>query len=65
MNNKYTIKGIVLCPCGGQLISNTGKVYLNVKEHKLYCWNCEKSYDIDAVYSVREEGETIIFNENE
>lgn len=54
--------GAVLCPCGGQIISNSGKTMLNLKEKLLHCWNCETGYLANDVYFQRREGQTVTFD---
>lgn len=51
--------GIVLCCCGGQIISNSGKVIYNHNTNELECWNCHIKYNSDYVYSMRKENETV------
>jgi hypothetical protein len=60
MNNE--IKGVVLCICGDQIISNSGKVIYNYKTNKLKCWGCGIEFDSDFCYSQRKENEIIIIN---
>lgn len=57
---KMMMNGVVLCKCGGQLISNSGKIYCNWKKKILHCWNCKKEYDINFVYSKRKENKTVV-----
>lgn len=48
--------GVVLCECGGQIISNSGKIRFDFKmksPHYLRCWRCDEQYDCDYVYSKR------------
>lgn len=59
IETQLRINGSVICSCGGVVISNTGKVMLNYKEKKIYCWRCNKEYDWDYPYSVRKENETV------
>ncbi len=55
--------GIILCACGGQIISNSGKVYYDHKTNMLSCWGCGKTYNSDYAYSMRKENETISITE--
>lgn len=59
MSDSMSIQGVVLCSCGGQIISNTGKVLMNYGRRKLHCWDCDKVYDMDYAYSMRKENETV------
>lgn len=56
---KLRMNGSVVCSCGGNVISNTGKIMYNHKENKVYCWLCNKEYDCDYAYSMRKENETV------
>jgi len=59
MTSKMLIHGVVLCQCGGQVISNSGKVFINHKLRRVSCWKCHKTYNIDYAYSLRKENETV------
>lgn len=49
--------GRVDCPCGQQILSNSGKVMHNYLTKKMACWGCKREFDPDFVYSFRVEGE--------
>jgi len=57
--------GLVICSCGGTVISNTGKVMYNHKENKVYCWICNKEYNSDYAYSMRKENTTVQLDQKE
>lgn len=65
MRDKYLMHGTVLCDCGGQVVSNTGKVIMHVQSKKLQCAKCKKLWNMDFVYSMREEGEIVTLSEIE
>lgn len=54
------MNGVVECLCGGQIISNTGKVIIN-QDMRLKCWQCGKSYACNEVYYERKEGQRVVF----
>lgn len=59
IEDKLSIKGEVLCSCGGPVITNSGKVVMNYEERKLYCWWCNRPYDLKYAYSMRKENEIV------
>lgn len=60
MPKQMTIKGAVLCKCGSQIISNSGKVMMNGKG-QVQCWGCGKIYDGNEVYYERKENKCVTF----
>ncbi len=52
--------GVVFCTCGGQILSNSGKGYYNVKENVMHCWQCEFYYDVDAIHKERVDGQHVV-----
>ena len=52
--------GVVLCKCGGQIISNSGKVFLNVEKNTLKCWRCGRLVNASKAYRKRKENKTVI-----
>lgn len=65
MNSLFSIHGIVLCHCGGQLISNSGKVLATAVQNTLSCWQCYTQYGIDYAYRKREDNQTIQLSKND
>ncbi len=61
LSKKLLINGIVLCSCGGCLISNSGKVKCDILNNKIYCWRCKKEYNFEKVYMQRKENQEIIY----
>ena len=61
--DKMFIHGVVLCSCGGQIISNTGKSMPKMETQELACWSCGKLYDMHKAYEKREEGKTVTLND--
>jgi len=62
----YWESGIVLCPCGGTIISNSGKIIGSIKRNTISCWNCGKEYNATKVYKQRIHEQTVTFeDENE
>lgn len=61
-NKQMRMHGIVSCKCGGQIISNTGKVVLHIKfsSGKICCWKCNKIFNATTLYFLRCEGEKVI-----
>lgn len=52
------INGRVDCKnCGGQIISNSGKVMGNYKKRILFCWKCHRKVSDVEAYNARREGE--------
>ena len=56
---QMTMYGIVNCSCGGNLISNSGKVICNFEKGILYCWKCRKKYNMNKCYKLRRENKAI------
>ena len=65
IDKKMRIKGIVLCPCGGQVISNSGKIMGGTEKGKISCWSCGKEFDMGEAFKQRQEGETVVFDPEE
>ena len=59
MTDQMFIRGVVLCPCGGQVISNSGKTIFDYRTGQVFCWRCREAYSADEAYAVREEGKTV------
>jgi len=60
MQHQMSMKGSVICECGGQILSNSGKVMMNGKG-QVKCWECNKIYDGNDIYYVRQENKSVIF----
>lgn len=60
IKSKWDIYGIVLCECGGVVISNTGKVIYNMENNEVKCWNCGAVYNADYAFGKRRKNKTII-----
>lgn len=60
LSGKMLISGVVECQCGGQIISNSGKVMMNGMGY-VRCWDCLKVYDGNEAYYERKEGQRIVF----
>jgi len=61
MTDKLSIKGVVSCPCGGQILSNSGKGMHKIETNEMACWDCYKLYNANEVYEQRQENKRIIF----
>jgi hypothetical protein len=59
-SEKLLINGVVECECGGQIISNSGKVIMN-PIYEVKCWRCGKSYNANEVFYERQEGKIVVF----
>lgn len=60
LSEKLLINGVVECECGGQIISNSGKVTINLI-YEIRCWRCGKSYNANEVFYERKEGQRVVF----
>jgi len=66
--NKLLIEGSVLCDsCGGDIITNSGKVMMGYKYmwkrtiRVLICWHCSKKFNMEKCYDIRKEGESVVY----
>jgi hypothetical protein len=57
---QIAMKGSVLCKCGNQILSNSGKVKMN-GNRQMVCWGCGKIYDGNEVYYERKENKCVTF----
>jgi Zn finger protein HypA/HybF involved in hydrogenase expression len=59
--SKLYINGAVDCSCGGQILSNTGKIIYDSRNMKISCRRCKKLYDSNEIYYERKEGQRVVF----
>lgn len=63
LGKKMTIPGIVRCSCGGNIISNTGKVSIVFDENDSFkyiaCWSCGKYYNANEAFYQRRENKIV------
>jgi hypothetical protein len=52
------INGKVTCKCGGNIISNSGRVKIDGKW--LICWRCGRKVNADKAYDKRIENKTVV-----
>lgn len=47
------IDGVVLCKCGGKIITSNGKVMLDEHTSNVVCRSCKEQYDIEELNKIR------------